>query len=1067
MLSGGPRLSAKGRVDVSKHSAKEARRRLAEKGAATVMANNWSVPAARDKLETLAYVSLATFECLKNGAEFFGLQHDAIHSTTTRMERTTTRVRVRDSAGTRDPRDTVGDDVWATFSLLPSTLCSASAQDDFDPEIDDGDIDEIEKLVDSHITVHPFVPKLLPGLIEVESAMADPEAHAIVDRVIKTLCKVGRVPTESNRTNLHPLKKADEELSHSLITIYKKHSVEVSPSNVDVMCTSNLIKPRKADFSLLPPPTEPTTQSALPPLINTSHYAGSTLDNSAPKTRTQTTINSASESRYHQRHPHRQFARAIHTSIVPLSTANDDSASYCRVDRTIDVPIYARILVLVWRCSSILLWFRQQVPAESNGADLNPLKKADGKELPPPLIATHKTHGVEVSPGNGDVIEDTFSEGYSSTEIKDVLQPSVGALKRRASAPQSIGRQDCRRVVIMQMNTIGQLNTAASSSSSSSSSSWSPTAVSSLTSSLASRRGLGGLALITSPDAELVDVARVPPTSAPHHTATPSYEFRWETLATAIDGDGERVGQKRKPVPPDGVLKPSNATIITFFFDASLHLIICRYLLLDVIRRLHATAGPLPPPPRATFASMALSTPPPPRPPRLHSPGLPLPSAASAVGATRPSRVTDTTSSAATRADLEKVKQALQLPPSIAARAAKLATRSSASDIAAASSTPSQGTGKEKPKVVLPEVQPLNVVNKLQREGSTGTPKISPSSVAHNQLVKSAPLQMARLMPEIVPVLAEAIWGTKADVKKAARDSLTKATALVSDKGIECFIPALIKALINPFEEVPNTINLFRFGHPLHLVIGYVAQHALHNINMHLDKTALEYILWRCQTGEDLEELGKANRAISEEEKMKMKDGAVIVIEGQKRLIDEIIARKKLKQPYKYEVTLKGILVRREIEKHFADFGLDPKSRPSSVLPHGVAPTSSAWMSLPIASIVNHSLPSSHSIAFAISKLNGAPIRIALLPTYSFFPAGFFLRISRLLHRYRTISIAKSTITTAAKSRQYPVPAYRQSKHLKTNIVLTNTYADTDGKQVQSTSNVTIDTFEMPERDLV
>jgi elongation factor 3 len=77
-----------------------------------------------------------------------------------------------------------------------------------------------------------------------------------------------------------------------------------------------------------------------------------------------------------------------------------------------------------------------------------------------------------------------------------------------------------------------------------------------------------------------------------------------------------------------------------------------------------------------------------------------------------------------------------------------------------------------------------------------------------NQLVQSAPIQTARLMPDIVPVLSEAIWDTKADVKKAARDSLTKATALVSNKDIERFIPALIKALINPVEEVPNTITL-------------------------------------------------------------------------------------------------------------------------------------------------------------------------------------------------------------------------------------------------------------------
>lgn len=82
------------------------------------------------------------------------------------------------------------------------------------------------------------------------------------------------------------------------------------------------------------------------------------------------------------------------------------------------------------------------------------------------------------------------------------------------------------------------------------------------------------------------------------------------------------------------------------------------------------------------------------------------------------------------------------------------------------------------------------------------------SLVALDQLVASAPVQIARLMPDIVPVLSEAIWDTKADVKKAARESLTKATALVSNKDIERFIPALIKALINPVEEVPGTIAL-------------------------------------------------------------------------------------------------------------------------------------------------------------------------------------------------------------------------------------------------------------------
>ncbi len=113
----------------------------------------------------------------------------------------------------------------------------------------------------------------------------------------------------------------------------------------------------------------------------------------------------------------------------------------------------------------------------------------------------------------------------------------------------------------------------------------------------------------------------------------------------------------------------------------------------------------------------------------------------------------------------------------------------------------------------------------------------------------------------------------------------------------------LVKLLIGDME--PNKGGEI-WKHP-NLVIGYVAQHAFHHIDNHLDKTPLEYMLWRYQTGEDLEEMTKANRQISEEEMQKMKDGGVVVIEGQKRLIDEIVARKKLKQSYEYEVSFKGL----------------------------------------------------------------------------------------------------------------------------------------------------------------
>ncbi|KAI8446386.1 hypothetical protein BY996DRAFT_4531028, partial [Phakopsora pachyrhizi] len=77
-----------------------------------------------------------------------------------------------------------------------------------------------------------------------------------------------------------------------------------------------------------------------------------------------------------------------------------------------------------------------------------------------------------------------------------------------------------------------------------------------------------------------------------------------------------------------------------------------------------------------------------------------------------------------------------------------------------------------------------------------------------DELVVCTANQMAKAMPDIVPVLARAIWDTKADVKKATQASLTKACALVSNKDIKKIIPALISALINTVEEVPKFIRL-------------------------------------------------------------------------------------------------------------------------------------------------------------------------------------------------------------------------------------------------------------------
>lgn len=55
------------------------------------------------------------------------------------------------------------------------------------------------------------------------------------------------------------------------------------------------------------------------------------------------------------------------------------------------------------------------------------------------------------------------------------------------------------------------------------------------------------------------------------------------------------------------------------------------------------------------------------------------------------------------------------------------------------------------------------------------------------QLITSAPDQMGRATPDLIPVLAGAVWDTKTDVKKAAKITLERATALVDNKDVSHF----------------------------------------------------------------------------------------------------------------------------------------------------------------------------------------------------------------------------------------------------------------------------------------
>ncbi|KAG0381246.1 hypothetical protein BGX24_000017 [Mortierella sp. AD032] len=88
--------------------------------------------------------------------------------------------------------------------------------------------------------------------------------------------------------------------------------------------------------------------------------------------------------------------------------------------------------------------------------------------------------------------------------------------------------------------------------------------------------------------------------------------------------------------------------------------------------------------------------------------------------------------------------------------------------------------------------------------------------------------------------------------------------------------------------------------HP-NLRIGYVAQHAFHHLEQHLEKTPNAYIQWRYQGGADREVLEKPTVAMTEDEEKQMETW-VIGGDGSKRQVEAIMGRQKLKKSYQYEI---------------------------------------------------------------------------------------------------------------------------------------------------------------------
>lgn len=94
-------------------------------------------------------------------------------------------------------------------------------------------------------------------------------------------------------------------------------------------------------------------------------------------------------------------------------------------------------------------------------------------------------------------------------------------------------------------------------------------------------------------------------------------------------------------------------------------------------------------------------------------------------------------------------------------------------------------------KIILPKLlENLSTSNKW-------TEKVA-ILAAVSQLVDTAKAQIALRMPELIPVLSDAMWDTKKEVKAAATATMTKSTETIDNKDIEKFIPQLVQCIADP-----------------------------------------------------------------------------------------------------------------------------------------------------------------------------------------------------------------------------------------------------------------------------
>jgi len=110
--------------------------------------------------------------------------------------------------------------------------------------------------------------------------------------------------------------------------------------------------------------------------------------------------------------------------------------------------------------------------------------------------------------------------------------------------------------------------------------------------------------------------------------------------------------------------------------------------------------------------------------------------------------------------------------------------------------------------------------------------------------------------------------------------------------------------------------------------IAYLAQHAFHHIEHHMDKTPNEYIRWRYANGEDKESLVKVSMVLTEEEKNLQKEPFEVIwkdddgkVQKANKVVVELMGsrRENKQKEYEYEVKFRdgseGHLTLKTLEK--------------------------------------------------------------------------------------------------------------------------------------------------------